>query len=217
MRTLRQACAQNRIFAHIGFNERSHASVGCIWNSSILVSDEGKILNHARKLVPTFSEKLVWAMGDAYVNLSFQFLRIQDSSIPPMSYGTHHELSADYSVLYISHGLKVVDTERCGKVGSLICGENTNPLARWSLMAQGEQLHITTWPAVYPTRRVSEESGAADKSSASDKRQYDNVAANRIRTAAHCFEAKCFSVLCSGFMDKQMRGAYVAMVTTHEY
>lgn len=65
VRTLRQACAQNRIFAHIGFNERSNASVGCIWNSSILVSDEGKILNHARKLVPTFSEKLVWAMGDA--------------------------------------------------------------------------------------------------------------------------------------------------------
>ena len=70
-------------------------------------------------------------------------------------------------------GLKVVETKRCGKVGSLICGENTNPLARWSLMAQGEQLHITTWPAVWPTKRVAEMSGGGGG------KQYDNVAANR--------------------------------------
>lgn len=37
-----------------------------------------------------------------------------------------------------------------GKIGGLICGENTNPLARYSLMAQGEQVHISTWPAVWP-------------------------------------------------------------------
>ena len=163
IRTLQQACAQNRIFAHIGFNERSHASLGCIWNSAVLISDEGKILNHQRKLVPTFYEKLVWANGDGF-------------------------------------GLKVVETERCGKVGALLCGENTNPLARWSLMAQGEQLHVTTWPPLWPTRRLaSRKDGEAGK-------QYDNLAANRTRTAAHCFEAKCFGLLCSGFMDKEMRG-----------
>jgi len=94
-------------------------------------------------------------------------------------------------------GLRVVETERCGRVGALLCGENTNPLARWSLMAQGEQLHLTTWPPLWPTRRVEGKVGG---------RQYDNLAANRTRTAAHCFEAKCFGVLCSGFMDKEMRG-----------
>ena len=153
--------------------------MGCIYNSAVLISDQGEILNHQRKvspshpsrrvrlvfsidyqqLVPTFYEKLVWANGDGA-------------------------------------GLNVVDTERCGKVGALLCGENTNPLARWSLMAQGEQLHLTTWPPLWPTRRMS-----------GGGKQYDNLAANRTRTAAHCFEAKCFGVLCSGFMDKEMRGA----------
>lgn len=95
------------------------------------------------------------------------------------------------------HGLRVIETP-FGKIGNLICGENTNPLARYSLMAQGEQLHISTWPAAWPTR-------VADPKSAKDTggRNYDNVAANRIRAAAHCFEAKAFGVLCSGHLDEQ--------------
>lgn len=165
MQALQQACAHSKVYAHIGFNERSPASVGCLWNASVLISDQGQILNHHRKLVPTFYEKLTWAPGDGA-------------------------------------GLQVIDSPRIGKVGSLICGENTNPLARWALMAQGEQLHLSTWPAVWPTRRskdISEESS----------KQYDNIAANRTRTAAHCFEAKCFGVLCSGFMDQEMRNSLV--------
>lgn len=173
MRTLQQTCAQHRIFAHIGFNERSHHSVGCIWNASVLISDTGVILNHHRKLMPTFYEKLVWSPGDGA-------------------------------------GLKVVETGRCGKLGSLICGENTNPLARWSLMAQGEQLHISSWPPAWPTRRTATKSaGAEGASTTAGGKQYDNIAANRTRAAAHCFEAKCFGVLCSGFMDKPMRDALV--------
>lgn len=95
------------------------------------------------------------------------------------------------------HGLKVVETP-FGKIGNLICGENTNPLARYSLIAQAEQLHISTWPAAWPTR-------VADPDSAQDPggKNYDNVAANRIRAAAHCFEAKAFGVLCSGHLDDQ--------------
>ena len=77
-------------------------------------------------------------------------------------------------------------------------------------MAQGEQLHLTTWPPLWPTRRIaskaSSEQGASEVSAG---KQYDNLAANRTRTAAHCFEAKCFGVLCSGFMDKEMRGMYL--------
>ncbi|KAK0248566.1 hypothetical protein LTR91_020077 [Friedmanniomyces endolithicus] len=171
MRTLQQACAQNHIYAHIGFNERSPHSTGCLWNSSVLISDSGQILNHHRKLMPTFYEKLVWSPGDGA-------------------------------------GLRVVDTQRLGKIGSLICGENTNPLARWSLMAQGEQLHISSWPPVWPTRRVTTAAGKDAAAGAAGK-QYDNLAANRTRSAAHCFEAKCFGVLCSGFMDKAMRNELI--------
>ncbi|KAM3413947.1 hypothetical protein BST61_g10616 [Cercospora zeina] len=90
--SLRQTCASSHIFAHIGFNERSPASVGTIYNSSVLISDRGEIVNHHRKLVPTWFEKLTWANGDGA-------------------------------------GLRVVDSTRIGRVGGLICGENTNPLA----------------------------------------------------------------------------------------
>ncbi|KAJ8116014.1 hypothetical protein OPT61_g2461 [Boeremia exigua] len=95
------------------------------------------------------------------------------------------------------HGLRVVETP-FGNIGNLICGENTNPLARYSLIAQAEQLHISTWPAAWPTR-------VADPDSAQEAggKNYDNVAANRIRAAAHCFEAKAFGVLCSGHLDEQ--------------
>lgn len=89
------------------------------------------------------------------------------------------------------YGLRVFDSG-FGKIGNLICGENTNPLARYTLMAQGEQVHISTWPAVWPTR-------AADGAS----KNYDNVAANKTRAAAHCFEAKAFGILSAGFLDDQ--------------
>lgn len=71
-------------------------------------------------------------------------------------------------------------------------------------MAQAEQLHVSTWPAVWPTRVVEE--GVEDKSEegeagGKESKNYDNVAANRTRAAAHCFEAKAFGVLCSGVLD----------------
>ncbi|PNS15219.1 COP9 signalosome complex subunit 4 [Sphaceloma murrayae] len=100
-------------------------------------------------------------------------------------------------------GVRVAETAH-GKIGALICGENTNPLARYALMAQGEQVHVSTWPAVWPTRVMREGQGEAGTG-----RNYDNVAANRTRAAAHCFEAKCFGVLCSGFLDQEAIEAVV--------
>lgn len=95
-------------------------------------------------------------------------------------------------------GLRVAETA-FGKIGNLICGENTNPLARYSLMAQGEQLHISTWPAIWPTR-IPDTGGEKEGKAPAN---YDNVAANRTRAAGHCFEAKCFGVLCSGRLDSE--------------
>ena len=157
-----QAAARRAgIFVSLGFNERSEASVGCVWNSNVLIGDDGSVLNHHRKLVPTFWEKLVWANGDGA-------------------------------------GLRVSDT-RIGKIGMLICGENTNPLARYTLMAQGEQVHVSTYPPVWPTR--DPKAGG----------NYDLANAIRIRAGAHSFEAKAFNVVASGFMDPPMRDALAAL------
>jgi nitrilase len=93
------------------------------------------------------------------------------------------------------HGLRVSETAY-GKIGTLICGENTNPLARYALMAQGEQIHISTWPSVWPTRSL-DANVVATKG-----KNYDNLAANRTRAAAHCFEAKCFGIINAAFLDE---------------
>ena len=91
-------------------------------------------------------------------------------------------------------GLRVVET-RLGRIGMLICGENTNPLARFTLMAQGEQVHVSTYPPVWPTRDPRGGGGA----------NYDLAGAIRIRAGAHSFEAKAFNIVASGFMDAAMR------------
>jgi nitrilase len=148
------------IMVSIGISEKSPASVGAIWNSNLLIGEDGEILNHHRKLVPTFYEKLIWSSGDGA-------------------------------------GLRVVDT-KLGKIGQLICGENTNPLARYALMAQGEQLHISSWPPVWPTRRPT--NGV----------NYHIAAATRIRASAHCFEAKVFGLVTAGVLDKAARDMLVA-------
>lgn len=92
-------------------------------------------------------------------------------------------------------GLVVGATARCGRVGALICGENTNPLARFSMMAQAEQIHIMSYPPAWPTKR----SGG-----------YKNVQVNALRAAAHCFEAKCYTILVAQVLDEETRRAVSA-------
>ncbi|SIS75594.1 aliphatic nitrilase [Roseivivax lentus] len=89
-------------------------------------------------------------------------------------------------------GLRVAETS-VGRVGALICGENTNPLARFALMAQAEQVHISSYPPVWPTRPP--EDGA----------NYDNRGANMIRAAAHSFEAKVFGLVAAGLLDAEAK------------
>jgi aliphatic nitrilase len=149
------------IFVSIGVNEGTAASVGCIWNANLLIGDDGAILNHHRKIVPTFFEKMIWANGDGA-------------------------------------GLRVVETS-IGRIGALICGENTNPLARFTLMAEGEQVHVSSYPPVWPTRDPQEGGN------------YDLASAIRVRAGAHAFEAKCFNIVAAGYMDKAMRDELAAL------
>ena len=60
-------------------------------------------------------------------------------------------------------------------------------------MAQGEQVHVSTYPPVWPTR---DPRGGGN---------YDLAAAIRIRAGAHSFEAKAFNIVASGYMDAAMR------------
>jgi aliphatic nitrilase len=154
---IRQAARQQRAFVSIGFTEGTQTSVGCLWNSNALIGADGALLNHHRKLVPTWYEKLIWANGDG-------------------------------------SGLRVCATE-LGRIGMLICGENTNPLARFALMAEGEQVHISSYPPVWPTRPPE---GPGN---------YDLAQAIRLRAAAHAFEAKVFNVVASSCVDQTLRGA----------
>lgn len=154
---IRMAARRHEVVVSFGISEGTAASVGCIWNSNVLIGSDGSILNHHRKLVPTYYEKLIWSNGDG-------------------------------------RGLRVVDTE-FGRLGMLICGENTNPLSRYSLMAQGEQIHISTYPPIWPTRPVSQAGG------------YNLRRAIEIRAGAHSFEAKVFNVVAAGCVDVSMRDA----------
>ncbi|GKZ71035.1 hypothetical protein AnigIFM60653_011332 [Aspergillus niger] len=65
-------------------------------------------------------------------------------------------------------------------------------------MTQWELIHISSWPCIWPIRRLnnpSQASGGTGEASA-------NILAKGLRSAAHYFEAKCFGIMCSGSHDK---------------
>lgn len=83
------------------------------------------------------------------------------------------------------HGLRVSETD-IGPVGMLACGENTNTLARFALLAEGELLHIANFVA-FPF--VS---------------NYDMPSAIRTRVGAHSFEGKVFSIVACSAMSEEI-------------
>jgi len=147
------AARRHKIFVSLGFCEVSARSRGCMWNSQALISDQGTLINHHRKLVPTFYEQLTWNRGDAV-------------------------------------GLRVLDTA-IGRIGGLICGENNNPLARYILMSEAEEIHCACYPAIWPFRNPL------------DAAPYDLRKAIHFRAAAHSFEAKVFSIVSAGVLDEE--------------
>lgn len=60
-----QAAQDAGIYVSIGVNERNdNASGGSLFNTNILIDPEGSLLGRHQKLVPTVSERTVWAYGD---------------------------------------------------------------------------------------------------------------------------------------------------------
>src|SRR5215470_15984739 len=62
---VRQTARRKEIFVSIGFTEGTNTSVGCLWNANALIGADGTLLNHHRKLVPTWYEKLIWPAATA--------------------------------------------------------------------------------------------------------------------------------------------------------
>jgi nitrilase len=73
-----------------------------------------------------------------------------------------------------------------GPLGVLACGENTNTLARYTLLAQGELVHVANYIA-FPF--VS---------------NYDMPEAIRIRAGAHSFEGKIFTIVACSAMSQAL-------------
>ncbi|HEY9460544.1 MAG TPA: carbon-nitrogen hydrolase family protein [Paralcaligenes sp.] len=140
---LTRAARDAGIHVVIGINEKVAHAHGTLFNTNLLIGPTGQILGRHRKLVPTLSEKLVWAYGDG-------------------------------------EGLQTHETE-LGRLGSLICGENANPLARYVLIADGEQVHVANYLAL-PKK---------------DTGGYNLAKDIEIRSAAHSFEGKIFTVVSS--------------------
>ncbi len=63
---LSDAARDLKITIVIGVNERvdSGPGNGTLYNSLLTISDDGQLKNHHRKLVPTYTERLVWGNGD---------------------------------------------------------------------------------------------------------------------------------------------------------
>lgn len=86
-------------------------------------------------------------------------------------------------------GLRVHQTP-VGPLGALACGENTNTLARFALLAQGELVHVASYIAlpVAPS-------------------DYDMAEAIRLRAAAHAFEGKVFCIVSCSTISEEIIAA----------
>jgi aliphatic nitrilase len=82
--------------------------------------------------------------------------------------------------------LKVHQTD-IGPLGALACGENTNTLARFTLLAQGELVHVANYislPVAPP--------------------DYDMSEAIKVRAMAHSFEGKVFTVVSCSTVSEEI-------------
>lgn len=74
-----------------------------------------------------------------------------------------------------------------GPLGALACGENTNTLARFALIAEGELVHVASYislPVAPP--------------------EYDMAEAIKVRAAAHSFEGKLFTVVACSTISEEI-------------
>jgi putative nitrilase len=92
-------------------------------------------------------------------------------------------------------GLQVVES-RLGRIGSLACWEHYNPLARFALMAQGEQIHCAQFPGSLVGPIFSEQTA--------------------VTMRHHALEAGCFVICSTAWLDPDDYSAITADITLHK-
>ena len=135
-----EACKQAAMVVSVGVNERDG---GTLYNAQLLFDADGGLLQHRRKISPTYHERLVWGQGDG-------------------------------------SGLRAVDSA-VGRLGSLACWEHSNPLARYALMADGEQIHSAMYPGSFVGETFAE--------------------LIQVTIRQHALESGCFVVCATAWLD----------------
>lgn len=85
-------------------------------------------------------------------------------------------------------GLRAVDSA-VGLIGQLACWEHYNPLARYALMADGEQIHSAMYPGSFGGDRFAEQT--------------------QVNIRQHALEAGCFVVNATAWLDAEQQARLV--------
>ena len=125
------------------------------------------------------NEREPGAMGSIYNSLLFvdpdgRIMGVHRKLVPTITERLIHAYGDGSSV-------RTYDTP-LGAVGGLICGENTNSLARFALLAQGERIHVASWPAF----------------TAANRNHHESV---DIRVRYHALEGRVFVISAAGVLD----------------
>jgi aliphatic nitrilase len=86
-------------------------------------------------------------------------------------------------------GLRAVDSA-VGRIGQLACWEHYNPLARYALMADGEQIHSAMYPGSFAGDTFSEQM--------------------QVNIRQHALESACFVVNATGWLDADQQAQIMA-------
>ncbi len=82
-------------------------------------------------------------------------------------------------------GMRVWETD-IGRLGTLACGKNSNTLARFALLAQGEQVHVANYPALGLSTKLGQNTWI------------------HLRAGAHSCEGKVFTLVSTSTINQEM-------------
>jgi len=85
-------------------------------------------------------------------------------------------------------GLRAVDS-RVGRIGQLACWEHYNPLARYAMMAEGEQIHSAMYPGSIFGQLFAEQT--------------------EVNIRQHALESACFVVCATAWLDAEQQAQIV--------
>lgn len=113
MEQIRSAARKHGVNVVLGSSERSN---GSLYMAQTIISADGDVALHRRKLKPTHAERTLFGEGDG-------------------------------------SDLKVVEVAGA-RVGALNCWEHIQPLVKFAMYAQHEQIHVAAWPCFGILRQV---------------------------------------------------------------